>query len=572
MQQSDYHADVVIVGGGISGALLALELAKSRAKVLIVEAGDRIDRDKAIANYMNTVNRNNDSPYSPMNKSAPYPSMMNPDDYYIQTGPDTFQSNYLKALGGTTWHWLGTALRFVPNDFKMKSVYGVGEDWPVDYDDLEQWYYAAEKEIPVSGDSDAALGVFRKNPYPSAMIPMTYLDKITQKAFENISLPDAPEIKLTVANTPQGRLSSPVPEQKRLACCGSNNCIPMCPVGAKYDATFTIAKAEALGVRVLTNSTAKFIQTDENGNVTGILFQTKDGDKVATGKVFVLAAHAIEIPKLMLMSRSDQFPNGIGNSSDQVGRNLMDHNCLLSYGLSSVPVYPYQAPLSTSGIEITKDGAFRSKRGAFRVEIGNDGWSWPIGYPDVLASWMVKRSGGRTVKMNIQLNGKQTTEIIPANLYGNKLKEDIKNNVIHEIRFAFLVEQLPDPNNRIVPAFDKPGTDGLPRPQIYYKLDDYVKAGLKVAVETQQKMLDALGCTDQHHSFPWGAGHIVGTTKMGSNPKTSVVDKDLICHDHKNLFILGSSVFPTVTASNPTLTIAALALRAVSKVQKMLEV
>ncbi|MDZ4711235.1 MAG: GMC family oxidoreductase [bacterium] len=490
---SDYNADVVIVGGGIAGALMALGLVRANANVLIIEAGVRVDRNKGIANYMNTPDRNNDTPYSPISNSAPYPPMMNPDDYYIQTGPDKFQSNYIKALGGTTWHWLGTSLRFVPNDFKMKSEYGVGVDWPIGYNDIEQWYYEAEKELPVSGDDEAPLGVKRNNPYPSSMIPMTYLDKIVQKAFADISLPDAPEIKLEVASTPQGRLSKPEPDQQRLACCGSNNCIPMCPVGAKYDASFTIAKAEALGAVVITNATAKFIQTDSDGNVTGILFQTPSGDSIATGKVFVLAAHAIETPKLMLMSKSEQYPNGIGNSSDQVGRNLMDHNCVLSYGLTKERVYPYQAPLSTSGVEVVKDGAFRKNRGAFRIEIGNDGWSWPVGYPEVLATWLMKRSGGRTHRMNNSTNSKNEKVILAQNLFGEKLRQDIKNNVMHEIRFAFLCEQLPDPNNRIVPAFDKLGTDGLPRPQIFYKLDDYVKASISVAVETQQKMLDALG-------------------------------------------------------------------------------
>ena len=568
---SEYNADVVIVGGGIAGALMALELAKSNANVLIIEAGDRIDRSKAIANYMNTPGRNNDTPYSPISKSAPYPSMMNPNEYYIQTGPDQFQSTYIKALGGTTWHWLGTALRFVPNDFKMKSIYGVGVDWPIGYNDLEPWYYAAEKELPVSGDDNAVLGVIRKDPYPSKMIPMTYLDKVVQNAFSDISLPDAPEIKLQVASTPQGRLSSPDADAGRLACCGSNNCIPMCPVGAKYDATFTIAKAEVLGVRVLTNSTAKFIQTDLDGNISGILFKSPAGDKVATGKVYILAAHAIETPKLMLMSRSEQYPNGIGNSSDQVGRNLMDHNCVLSYGLTKEPVYPYQAPLSTSGIEIVKDGPFRKSRGAFRIEIGNDGWSWPVGYPDVLSSWLVKNSGGRTKNMNLPLNSKNQKTNLTQNLYGSALRDSIKNNVMREIRFAFLCEQLPDPNNRIFPAFDTLDSNGLPRPKISYKLDDYVKAGIAVAIQTQKKMLDALGCTQQNHSSPWGAGHIVGTARMGNDAKTSVVDKNLRCHDHKNLFILGSSVFPTVAASNPTLTIAALTLRAVGEVQNMLE-
>lgn len=565
---SDYNADVVIVGSGIAGSLLALGLARSNAKVLIIEAGDRIDRYKAIDNYMNTADRNNDTPYSPVSKLAPYPPMMNPDDYYIQMGPDKFQSNYIKAVGGTTWHWLGTALRFVENDFKMKTAFGVGVDWPLSYNNLESWYLAAEEELPVAGDDSAALGVKRNKPYPTPKIPMTYLDKVVEKAFADISLPDAPEIKLTVASTPQGRLS--VDKDGRPACCGSNNCIPMCPVGAKYDGSMTVAKAEQLGVKVLTNSTATFIQTDDDGNITGIRFKSPDGEKTATGKIFVIAAHAIETPKLLLMSRSEKYPNGLANSSDQVGRNLMDHNCVLAYGLTKEPVYPYQAPLSTSGVEVCKDGAFRKNRGAFRIEIGNDGWSWPVGYPDVLATTLLNKSGGRTLKRNVSLNDKHIDHKIPDALYGEKLRNMVKNNVAHEIRFAFLVEQLPDPNNRIVPAFDVLDSNGLPRPRLYYKIDDYCKAGINAAVETQKKMLDALGCTEQHHSSPWGAGHIVGTTRMGSDPKTSVVDKDLRSHDHKNLFILGSNTFPTVAASNPTLTIAALSLRAVETIQKQL--
>lgn len=569
---SDYNADVVIVGSGVAGSLLALGLAQSNAKVLIIEAGDNIDRYKAIDNYMATPARNNDTPYSPINKLAPYPPMMNPNDYYIQMGPDQFQSNYVKAVGGTTWHWLGTSLRFVENDFRMKSAYGVGVDWPIGYKDLEKWYYKAEQALPVAGDDKAALGVIRKDAYPTPPIPMTYLDKIVEKAFADISLPDAPEIKLTVASTPQGRLS--VDQDGRPACCGSNNCIPMCPVGAKYDASMTVAKAVEAGAQLLTNATTTFVQTDDDGNITGIKFKTPDGEKTATGKIFVIAAHAIETPKLLLMSRSQKYPKGLANSSNQVGRNLMDHNCVLAYGLTKEPVYPYQSPLSTSGVEVVKDGAFRSKRGAFRIEIGNDGWSWPVGYPDVLAGSLMtnamKRTGGRTHKKNLPLQTKDESPVVPQALYGEKLRSAIKNNVAHEIRFAFLVEQLPDPNNRIEPAFDELDSNGQPKPRLYYKIDDYCKAGIAAAVETQKKMLDALGCTEQHHSSPWGAGHIVGTTRMGDDPKTSVVDKDLRSHDHKNLFILGSNTFPTVAASNPTLTIAALSLRAVSTIQKQL--
>ena len=565
---SDYNADVVIVGGGIAGCIMGWKLASAGASVIILEAGGKVDRNKSIMAYQSDPTRNNDTPY-PQSKDAPFPSMDNPNDYYVQMGPDNFQSNYIKALGGTTWHWLGTSLRFVPNDFRMKSEYGVMVDWPISYNDLEPYYGQAENTLPVSGNSEYDLGAPRSTPYQMSEIPMTYSDKIVAKAFENLTLPDDETKKLEVRDTPQGRNS--VEFDNRPACCGSNNCIPMCPVGAKYDGSMHAQKAEEAGARILTYSTATFIQTGEEGKVTGIKFKTPDGEKVATGKIFILAAHAIETPKLMLMSRDEKYPNGVGNSSDMVGRNLMDHNCVLSYGLAKDPLYPYRAPLSTAGVENVKDGPFRKNRAAFRIEIGNDGWSWPVGYPDVLSTWMLKRSG-RTYKKNSPVGQEENTSAgeKPDFLYGEKLRNDIKQNVEREIRFAFLVEQPPDPNNRIVPDFEKLDSFGLPRPKIYYKIDDYTKAGINVAVETQKKMLDALGATQQHHSWPYGAGHIVGTTCMGSDPKTSVVDAELRCHDHKNMFILGSNTFPTVTASNPTLTIVAATLRCVEAVQKQL--
>jgi glucose dehydrogenase len=203
-----------------------------------------------------------------------------------------------------------------------------------------------------------------------------------------------------------------------------------------------------------------------------------------TAKVFVVAAHAIETPKLLLMSRGVNAPNGVANSSDRVGRNLMDHPVQLSWALAKDPVWPYRRPLSTSGLENTRAG--RATRPAFRIEIGNHGWSWP-------------------------------------------------------------------------------------RPRIGYRLDDYTKAGLAEARRIHDEAFRRMGASKISHMADGefqGAGHVMGTTRMGKDAKTAVVDADLRAFDHPNLFIQGSAVFPTAGAANPTLTIAALALRSVDAIRK----
>jgi glucose dehydrogenase len=134
------------------------------------------------------------------------------------------------------------------------------------------------------------------------------------------------------------------------------------------------------------------VEVGPDGRATAIRFKRWDGSEgTASGRVFVLAAHAIEIPRLLLNSRTAATPNGVANGSDQVGRNLMDHPIQLSWALAPTPVWPYRGPLSTSGIENLRDGPFRKDRPAFRIEIGNDGWSWPKAAPTTSAAELARR-------------------------------------------------------------------------------------------------------------------------------------------------------------------------------------
>lgn len=534
-----FDADVVIVGAGVCGALVGWRLATAGVRVLILESGPRVDRAAGVERFRQALARTPESAYEAV-PYAPRPTTDDLDGYYVQAGPDKFKSTYERRVGGTTWHWLGTTLRFLPSDFQLRTRYGVGVDWPLSYADLEQWYTAAEQAIGVAGDPAADLGVPRGSAYPLPPIPRSLVDQRVAEA--------AAQLGLQVEPTPQARNSQLF--DSRPFCCGNAMCIPICPIGAKWDAAHHVAKAEAAGARVVSDAVANQVVVDGAGRVSGIRFLRPDRSAAeATGRVYVLAAHAIETPKLLLMSRTAALPGGVANRSDQVGRNLMDHPTQLSWALAVDPVYGYRGPLSTSGIESTRDDPERGQRGAFRVEIGNDGWSWPGLDPMGLAQRLL----GQGVR-------------------GTALRMAVAGQIPRQFRLAALVEQLPDPANRVTLA-DQTDALGLPRPRIEYRVDNYVKQGLAAARALHDRLFDALGVSERHHygdADYQGAGHIVGTYRMGSDPHTSVVDADCRSHDHRNLFLLGSGTFPTIACSNPTLTIAALALRAVDPIRQTL--
>jgi choline dehydrogenase-like flavoprotein len=296
-------------------------------------------------------------------------------------------------------------------------------------------------------------------------------------------------------------------------------------------------------------TTATRIEIGAEGHVAAIHFKRWDGSEgVARGKIFVLAAHAIETPRLLLHSRSEAMPNGVANSSDQVGRNLMDHPTQLSWALAREPVWPYRGPLSTSSIENFRDHAFRKDRPAMRIEIGNDGWAWPKGAPVTTAA-----------------------DFAMQGLRGRALDSALRDQASRHLRLASQVEQLPDAENRVTLDPDEKDIYGVPLPRLAFRLDAYVKAGLAAARAAHAEIFDRVGATEiQHRDAPEGAGHIMGTARMGNDPKDSVVDRELRSHDHRNLFILGSAVFPTGATANPTLTIAALSLRAAGSVKAAL--
>jgi choline dehydrogenase-like flavoprotein len=530
-----HHADIVIVGAGIAGALVAWRLARAGLRVLVLEAGSWVDRAEAVRHYHESPLKTPDAPYPPL-AWAPRPTVLDlRNGHYVQDGPATFGSTYERRVGGSTWHWLGAVLRFLPDDFRLHSRHGRGLDWPLDYATLEPWYQQAEEELGVAGDPDDDLDSPRSGPYPLPPIPPSVLD-------QRIAAAVAP-LGLRVRSTPQARNS--VPHGKRPACCGSSTCVPICPVGAKYDAAVHVRMAQQAGAEILTEAVAHRIDVDSAGLVSGIAFLRPDGsEELAQGRRYLLAAHAVETPRLLLMSRSERLPAGVANSSDQVGRNLMDHPAQVSLALAEQPVWPYRGPGEISGLEHMRDGSFRAQHAAFRVPIGNDGWSFGGETPVSLAPLLQARG-----------------------LRGAELRAALKHYGQRQLRLAALLEQLPQPDNRVQLAEQRDAL-GLPRPRLTYALDDYVLAGSAAARRLADQVFTALGVSERRHVDElFGAGHIMGTTRMGADPRSSVTDSWGRCHDHRNLYIAGSSLFPTGGTANPTLTLAALALRTAAQLQ-----
>ena len=295
----------------------------------------------------------------------------------------------------------------------------------------------------------------------------------------------------------------------------------------------------------------------------------------------MIAAHAIETPKLLLNSISPHSPNGVANSSGQVGKSLADHPVYLAWGLmpEGKPLFPFRGPLSTSGIEDMRDGPFRSERAAWRIEIGNEGWNWSANDPyTTVCDFIDGDNNGGTNNGGADHKSEA--------LSGVALVQKLNSVLTRQFRLAFLIEQVEkDPEHaQCRVESSKHFTDGLglPRPEIAYELSDYTKEGFKqarlAATHIITKLMGATELTDlkpklkpgsqtvfeydgQNYAF-YGAGHLMGTYRMGSDRNKSVVDKDQRSWDHPNLFLVGDGVFPSTGTANPTLTITALTFQA----------
>ncbi len=321
----------------------------------------------------------------------------------------------------------------------------------------------------------------------------------------------------------------------RPACCGNNNCMPICPIDAQYHGGLAVDAAEKAGAKLVENAVVYRIEHDAQDRIVAVHYYDPDkGTHRVTGKTFILAANGIESPKLLLLSSSEKFKNGLANSSGSVGQNLMDHP---SNGLTfdaEEELWPGRGPMSPASINGLRDGAFRSESAAFRIDISNSSRVESI-----------------------------TRNLIAKGVYGPELERQIRFYAAHEVSLKNVLEILPNPDNKVVLS-DKKDALGIPRPQVHYAMSDYVHKGMAAAKAQYIRIATMMSGTNLRHTPDGIYGnnqHITGTVSMGADAKNSVVDGFGRAHDHPNLYIASTGVMPTAATVNSTLTAVAIALR-----------
>ncbi len=497
---------VVIVGSGAGGGTLGAELAMKGVKTVILEAGGRHETDDFQNDEWGSFGQ-----ISWLDKRTTSGSWRVAKDF------SGLPAWIVKAVGGSTVHWAGASLRFQDHEWKAATTYGNVPganllDWPIDAAEMDPWYTKAEDRM----------GVTRTNGIPGLPGSNNY------KVFE------AGAKKLGYKEVHTGRMAiNSEPRDDRSACMQIGFCFQGCKTGAKWSTLVAeIPKGEATGkLEVRPNCQVLQIQHNEQGKVTGVLYADKDGNQhVQLARVVCVAGNSIESPRLLLNSASSKFPDGLANSSGQVGKNYMRHMTGSVYAVFDKPVHMYRG---TTMAGIIQDEArhdpSRGFVGGYEMETLSLGLPFmaafldPGGWGKDFAWWM--------------------------------------DNYENMAGMWLVGEDMPQDSNAITLHATEKDQYGLPVPNVHF--DDHANdiAMREHAFGRGEAVYNAVGAVKTFRTPPYPSTHNLGTNRMSAEAKDGVVNKWGQTHDIANLFVSDGSQFTTGAAENPTLTIVALALR-----------
>jgi choline dehydrogenase-like flavoprotein len=539
--------DVCIVGSGAGGGMAAYVLTKAGARVVMLEAGPQWfaskDSKMLVPNYA-TPHRGASIHGRPFGEFDACDGGWEIDGEPYTKAPGTqFRWWRARMLGGRTNHWGRISLRFGPDDFRGKSIDGLGDDWPISYDDVKPYYDNVDRFIGLYGSNEglrnAPDGIFMPPPKPRCY------ELLVKKASDKLNVTCIPA-RLSI-------ITKPLPG--RMACHYCGQCNRGCQVKANFSSgDVLIAPALATGkLTLLTNAMAREVTLGADGLANGVSFINKNtgADDHVRAKIVVLAASAMETARILLNSRSTKFPNGLANSSGTVGKYLTDTT---GAGVSGhIPAMEDHIPHNHDGV------------GGMHVYmpwwLDNKKLDFPRGYH-------IEVYGGPGMPGSGFGGGIQRRN---GGGYGKQLKADYRKHYGATIGFDGRGEMIPNENSyceldpNVVDKF------GIPVLRFHWKFTDYEYNQAKHMQETFRSLIEAMGGTptssmptkEEHYGLADGGTiiHELGGARMGSDPTTSVVDGNCQAHDVKNLFVADGSPFVSQADKNPTWTILALSWR-----------
>jgi len=497
---------VVVIGSGAGGGTLSNELAQKGIKVVCLEAGGRHETEDFQNDEWGSFGQ-----ISWLDKRTTSGSWRVAKDF------SGLPAWIVKAVGGSTVHWAGASLRFQEHEFKVKTVYGdiPGAnllDWPITLAEMEPYYDKAEFKM----------GTTRTNGIPG--LPGN----------NNFKVLEAGAKKLGYKEVHTGRMSiNSEPRDGRGSCQQIGFCFQGCKSGAKWSTLVAeIPKGEATGnLEVRPNSQVLTIEHDEAGKVTGVVYAGKDGNRRRQkARAVCVAGNSIESPRLLLNSTSSKFPDGLANSSGQVGKNYMRHTTGSVYAIFDKPVHMYRG---TTMAGIVQDEAVnnpaRGFAGGYELE------TLSLGLP-FMAAFLNPGEWGRNFAAAMDAYD-------------------------HMAGLWIVGEDMPQESNRVTLHATERDQYGMPAPNVNFSDHANDIAMREHAYKQGSAIYGAVGALKTIHTPPYPSTHNLGTNRMSENPRDGVVNKHGQTHDIANLFVSDGSQFTTGAAENPTLTIVALAIR-----------
>lgn len=507
--------DVVIVGGGMAGCMMAAKLAFAGKKVVILEKGRHWQNQDLISNQI-------------------WARRLKWGDAVELTGTHPIAHNFNTGwgMGGAALHHYANWPRLHPEDFKMHSLYGKGVDWPISYDDLRPYYDRVQKEVGVSGDAKKEVWRPPGEPYPMPPLKIFRQGEVMAKGFAAVGMRTAP---MPVAITS-------VEYQGRPACLNDGWCDAGCPIGALANPLATyLPIAEKYGTQVRPHSTVIRVTTNAAADrATGVEYYDERKEKqVQPADIVILAANAVQNPRILLMSTTDKHPDGLANKSGLVGRNFMGHFGAKVLGMFDEDLENH---MGVTGNQLMCQEKYK------KDSHGSGGMGGPI--------------GGYTWQICSALKPNDLTGAVNARvpLFGDELHAFMKRAVKGLTSIQAMGEQLPDPDNR-VSLSERKDEFGLPMAKIAHSADDNTMGLFKYALAEGEKVMKAAGAKEVWTAPTPGWIHVMGGTRMGTGAGNSVCNGYGQTHEVPNLVLAGTGLHPTEGGLHPTFTVHALVMR-----------